>query len=142
MDAKEIVKQGLQARKDLRAAEDRAEKLREDLAAVNDARFREQLRHQKAQHNWHREQEILTGTVYRQRATLRQQRERIADLVQREHDARQRRILIGAVKALIVLAFLILARDLGWIVSWLAASMMAATATYLLFAVVALTRNK
>lgn len=142
MDAKEIVKQGLQARKDVRAAEARTEKLREDLAAVNDARFREQLRHQKAMHNWQREQEILNGTIYRQRNTIRQLREEKEILVQREQDARQRHTLIGAVKALIILALLIIGRDLGWIVSWLAASLMATASTYLLFAVVALIRKK
>lgn len=142
MDAKETVKQGLQARKDTRAAELRAEKLREDVAAANDARFREQMSYRKAKRSWQEEKEILVGTVYRQQCTIRELREENAELLRREQDGQQLRTLIGAVKAVVILALLIVAQDLGLVVSWLTASMMAAVATYLFFAVVALIRGK
>lgn len=142
MDAKETVKQGLQARKDVRAAEARAEKLREDLAAVNDARFRDQLRHQKALRHWQREREILVGDVCRQRHTIRQLREENEQLRQREAYAKRLRTLAGAMKAVLILALLIVARDHGWIVSWLAASLIAMSATYLFFATFFWVRGK
>jgi hypothetical protein len=142
MDAKETVKQGLQARKDARAAELRAEKLREDVAAANDARFREQMRYWTAERRWQAEKEILVGTVYRQQNTIRELREEKAKLLRREQEGRQLRTLIGAVEAVAILALLIVVQDLGLIVSWLATSLMAAVATYLFFAVVALIRGK
>ncbi len=134
MDAKETVKQGLQARKDVRAAEARNEKLREDLAAVNDARFREQLRHQKAMHHWQREQEILVGDVYRQRCTIRQLREENAKLRQREAYAKQVSALVDAVKYGIIFVGLVWIQDTGWIVPWLNSSLIAVSATCLFFA--------
>lgn len=140
--AKQIVAQGLNDRKNVRAAEARAEKLREDVAAVNDARFREKMAHRKAMNAWQREREDLTGTVSRQRAALRQLREENEELHKREREAQQRRILISAVKAVVAFGLLIVARDLELVVSWLADSLLAFTATYLFCAVVALTHKK
>ena len=142
MDAKETVKQGLQARKDVRAAEARAEKLREDLTAVNDARFREHMSHRKAKRSWQAEKEILVGTVYQQHQTVRELREENAELRRHAQEAKQLHTLIGAVKAVLILAGLVVAQDLGWIVSWLAASLMACTVTYLFFTTVAWVRGK
>lgn len=141
MDAKETVKQGLQARKDAKAAEARAEMLREELISVNDARLHEQLRYQNDRRDWQLENGILAGTVHRQQHIIRQLRREKEDLLRHEMDTRQRRILIGAVKAVVILAALTAAKGQGWIVPWLVASLTAAAATYLIFAVVVLIRG-
>lgn len=142
MDAKETVKQGLQARKDTRAAELRAEKLREDVAATNDARFREQLSYRKAKRSWLEEKDLLVGTVYRQQSLIRQLRLEKQEMDRREANAQHVRTLIGAVKAVGFMTALIVAQDMGWIVAWLAASLKASAATYLFFAIVTLVRGK
>lgn len=142
MDAKETVKQGLQARKDVRAAEARTEQLREDLTAANDARFREHMSHRQAKLAWQSERESLICTVYRCRYTIRHLREEKEALIRREREAQQRRVLFSAIKSVGVIALLLITRDLGLIVSWLASSMLALAVTHLLFTVVALVRNK
>jgi len=142
MDAKETVKQGLQARKDVRAAEDRAEKFRKDLAAANDARFYDHIGWKAQRATLRREQEILAGVVNRQRVTILQLKEEKAVLLQRERMDRQQRIMISIVKAAATFFLTIIAKNLGWIVPNLAASLLIGSAFYLCFAFAKLTRNK
>lgn len=142
LTAREIVAQGLQARKDARAAEARAEKLREEVTAANEARFYDQLKWENARRAWQYEREDLTGTVNRQRIALRQLREEMGELRKREGNARRRRILLSAVKAVIIFGLLIVARDKELVVYWLADSLLAFTLSYLFVAVIALTRKK
>ncbi len=141
MDARETVQKGLQARKDVRAAEARVEKLREDMANVNDARFREQLSYRKARLDWQQEREVMLGTIYRQHTALHQLREEKEALAQRERDDRHLRTLFSAVKAVIAFALLICARDMGWIVTWLTDSLLAISVTCFLFAIARLTHR-
>lgn len=142
LTARQIVEQGLQARKETRAAEARAEKLREEATAANEARFYEQMKLQNAQRAWQYEREDLTGTISRQRTALRQLREEMGEMRKRERQARRRRILFSVVKAAIIFGLLICARSKELIVYWLADSLLAFTATYLFVAVIALTRKK
>ena len=134
MDAKETVQKGLQARKDARAAEIRAEKLREDVTAANDARFREQLSYRKAKRSWQAEKEILVGDVYRQRRTIRQLREENEQLRQKEAYAKRVSALVDIVKYGVIFVGLVWIQDTGWIVSWLNSSLIAVSATCLFFA--------
>lgn len=140
--ARQIVAQGLQARKDTRAAEIRAEKLQEEVEAANEARFYEQLKLQNARRAWQYEREDLTGTVNRQRIALRQLREEMEETRKREKAARRRRIILSIVKAVIAFVLLVIARDLELVVYWLADSLLAFSASYLFVAVIALTRKK
>lgn len=142
MTARQIVEQGLQARKEARAAEARAEKLREEVTAANEARFYEQMKLQNARRAWQYEREDLTGTISRQRIALRQLREEMGELRKREREARRRRILLSVVKAVIIFGLLIVARDKDLVVYWLADSLLAFTLSYLFVAVIALTRKK
>ena len=142
MTNKEIVQQGLDARKNTRAAEARADKYRAEVVAANDARFRDQMVYRQAQRAWQYEREDLQGTVIRQRIALIRMREEIGVMRKREQEARQRRILTGAVKAIILFVFLICIRDLGLIVSWLTDSLLAFSMTWLLISVVSLNHKK
>lgn len=142
MSNKEIVQQGLDARKNTRAAEARAEKYRAEVDAANDARFRDQMVYRQAQRAWQYEREDLQGEVSRQRIALRQMREEIGELRKREQKARQRRTLTSAVKALIMFALLICIRDLDLIVTWLIDSMLAFSMTWLLITVAILNFKK
>lgn len=142
MSNKEIVQQGLDARKNTRAAEARAEMYRAEVVAANDARFRDHMRYRQARNAWQCEREDLQGTVTRQRIALRQMREEIGEMRRREQEARQRRIITSAVKALILFAFLLCVRDLGLIVTWLTDSLLAFSMTWLLSAVVFLNYKK
>ena len=141
MTAKETVSQGLRARKDVRAAEAKVEKIREDLVAANDARFREQVNHQRAERIWQSDKEILLGLITRQQAIIRQLRESQAKAHKREQNSRRLRTLIGAMEAVALFGLLILAREHGWIVAWLADSLSALSLTLLFFAFVKLARN-
>ena len=142
MSNKEIVQQGLDARKNTRAAEARAEKYRAEVDAANDARFRDQMVYRQAQRAWQYERQDLQGEVSRQRIALRQMREEIGELRKREQKARQRRTLTSAVKALIMFALLICIRDLDLIVTWLIDSMLAFSMTWLLITVAILNFKK
>lgn len=142
LTARQIVEQGLQARKETRAAEARAEKLREEVTAANEARFYEQMKLQNARRAWQYEREDLTGTISRQRTALRQLREELGEMRKREKKARRRRILLSIVKAVIIFGLLIVARSKELVVYWLADSLLAFTLSYLFVAVVALTCKK
>lgn len=141
MSNREIVQQGLDARKNVRAAEARAEKLREQLAVANEACFYEQLRLQNARRAWQYEREDLTGTISRQRVALRQMREQLAAAEDRAREARQLRSLINAAKAVSSLFILIGIRDIGWIVPWLVDSLTALSVTCLCIAIFNWLRN-
>lgn len=142
MDAKETVKQGLQARKDVRAAEARAAKLQEEADAHRDARFYDQIGWKAQRAALRREQEILAGVVNRQRVTILQLKEDKAVLLQRERMARQQRNLLSIVKAAATFFLTICAMNLDWIVPNLAASLLIGSAFCLLSAVVKMARNK
>ena len=142
MTNKEIVQKGLQARKDVRAAETRAEKCLAEAVSANDARFRDLMAYRQAQRTWQYEREDLQGTVSRQRIALRQMREEIGQLRKREHESRQRRILASAAKAIISFAVLIFIRDLGLIVTWLTDSLLAFSMTWFLITIAILNFKK
>lgn len=142
MDARETVQQGLDARKNVRAAEARTEQLREEVAAINDARFREHMRYMQARNAWLYERDDLQATVSRQRLTIRELRDENERLTRRAREDRQRRTLLGAVKAVVLFGLLLWARDLDLIVYWLTDSLLAFTATWIFCAVVSLTHNK
>ena len=142
MDARETVQQGLDARKNVRAAEARTEQLREEVAAINDARFREHMRYMQARNAWLYERDDLQATVSRQRLTIRELRDENERLTRRAREDRQRRTLLGAVKAVVLFGLLIWARDLDLIVYWLTDSLLAFTATWIFCAVVTLTHKK
>ena len=142
MNSKEIVQQGLQNRKDVRAAEIRAEKYRTEVAAANDARFRDQMRFRQARNAWLCEREDLQGMVSRQRIAIRQMREEIGEMQKREQNNRQMRIAASIVKAATLFVLLIFARDYSLIVKWLNDSLLAFSMTWLIFSVVMLNHKK
>lgn len=142
LTAKQIVSQGLQDRKNVRAAEARAEKFREEADAANEARFYCQLKWENARRAWQYEREDLTGTISRQRITLRQLREELEEMRKREKKTRRRRIILSIVKAVLIFGLLIVARDKGLVVYWLADSLLIFILAYLFVAVIALTHKK
>lgn len=135
MSNREIVQQGLQMRRDVRAAMDLAEKYCEEAEATNEARFYDLLKWQNARRAWQYEREDLTGTINRQRVALRQLREQLAHAEDRAREARQFRALINAAKAVSSLFILIGIRDIGWIVPWLVDSLTALSVTCLCIAI-------
>lgn len=142
MSNKEIVQQGLDARKNTRAAEIRAEKYRAEVVAANDARFRDQMVYRQAQRAWQYEREDLQGTVSRQRIAIRQMREEIGEMQKREQTNRQMRIAASIAKAAALFVLLIFARDYGLIVAWLTDSLLAFSMTWLLISVASLNHKK
>lgn len=142
MSNREIVQQGLDARKNVRAAEARAERLSEEVKAAAEARFYDQLKWKNARRAWEYEREDLTGTISRQRIALLQLREQLAAAEDRARTARQLRSLISAAKSVTSLFILIGIRDIGWIVPWLVDSLTALSVTCLFVAVFNWLRNK
>lgn len=127
MSNREIVQQGLNARKDVRAAEARAEKYREAADVIRDELFQEQLRHKRIRSEWLEEKAIMTGVINRQHSTIVHLREYMAAADDRARYARQRRALNNAIEAIFAFVFLAAIYDTGWIVSWLADSLIALT---------------
>ena len=142
MSNKEIVQQGLNARKDVRAAEARAEKYREERDAANDARFYDRLSWKAQQATMQREKEILVGVVNRQRVTILQLKDEKAALLQRERLLRRCRVLTGIAKAATIFFLTIWFKRLGWVAPNLALSLLMGSAAFVCFAVYTLARNK
>lgn len=142
MSNKEIVQQGLNARKDVRAAEARAEKFRQDAADQSDARFYERNKHRLERADWLEEKAVMEkyiSTLEKVNNSLTSERDR---LIQHEKAAQQRQILLGSAKAILAVLLLTFARDLGWIVTWLATVLQCLSAGFLVYAFAKLTRNK
>lgn len=142
MDAKETVQKGLDARKNVRAAEARAEGYRETVDAVRESYFYDSMKWQNSRRQWQQERADLEGQVQSQRRLIRQLVAEREELRQHEKQARKRQILISAAKAVVFFVLLALARETDWIVTWLVDSMLALAATYLFALVVMLTRIK
>lgn len=142
MSNKEIVQQGLNARKDVRAAEARAEKYREERDAANDARFYDRLSWKAQQATMQREKEILVGVVNRQRVTILQLKDEKAALLQRERLLRRCRVLTGIAKAATIFFLTIWFKRLGWVAPNLALSLQCGCTAFLGYAFYKLVRNK
>lgn len=142
MDAKETVQKGLDARKNVRAAEARAERYREDADVIRESYFYDRMKWQNSRRRWQQERADLEGQVQSQRRLIRQLVIEREELQQREKQARHRQTLLSAAKAVVFFVLLALARETDWIVTWLVDSMLALTATYLFALFVMLTRIK
>lgn len=142
MSNKEIVQQGLDARKNTRAAEAKADKYRELAISTHDMLFLEQMSHKQAQRVWREEKDVLAGIIYRQNGTITGLRQNLAAAEDRAREGRQLRALISAAKAVGSMFVLIGIRDIGWIVPWLADSLVAASAICLTIALVNWFRNQ
>lgn len=142
MTNRETVQQGLDARKDVMAANARTDKFRKKAADINEARFLDNMRYQLERNELQNELETLQGTVRCQNRILRQMREDVEECHRRERDARQRRILLSAVKAAALFVVLICIRDLDLIVSWLNSSLLGLTFTWFFCASTALVKNQ
>jgi hypothetical protein len=142
MDAKETVQKGLDARKNVKAAEARAEKLREVIDSTRDAYFYDRMRWQNDRSRWQQERSDLEGRLQSQRSLIRQLAIEREEFRQRERQTRQRLILFSAAKAVVFFILLASIREMGWVVTWLADSVLALIATYLIALATMLTHNK
>ena len=142
MSNREIVQQGLDARKNTRAAEAKAERYREIANNTRDMLFLEQMSHKQAHRVWREEKEVLSGIIYRQNGTIADLRQRMAAAEDQAREGLQLRALIGASKAVVSMFVLIGIRDIGWIVPWLADSLVGASAICLIVAMLNWFRNQ
>jgi predicted RNase H-like nuclease (RuvC/YqgF family) len=142
MDAKETVQKGLDARKNVRVAEARAERYREDADVIRESYFYDRMKWQTSRRRWQQERADLEGQVQSQRRLIRQLVAEREEFRQREKQARKRQILLSAAKAVVFFVLLALARETDWIATWLVDSMLALAATYLFALIVMLTRIK
>lgn len=142
MDARETVQKGLDARKNVRAAEARAERYREDADVIRDTLFREQMSHKRARRFWLEEKAIMTGVINRQHDTIVRLREQMASAEDRAREARRIRAMIDGVLAAIAFIALIWGYDRGWIVLWLADSLTALSLCCLVAAIYVWYRNQ
>ena len=142
MDAKETVQKGLDARKNVKAAEARAERYRETVDVIRDALFREQMSHKRARSIWVEERTTMEGIIYRQNDTIADLRQRLAAAEGRARKARQIRAMIDGSMACVAFVALIWTRDLGWIAPNLSDSLTALSLVCLGVAVFTWSRNK
>ena len=142
MNSKEIVSKGLQERKDVRAAEARAEKFRQAAADQNDARFYERNKYNLERADWLEEKAVMAEHI----RLLEHVKHRIElerdELIKREKEAQQRQALLGSAKTILAALLIASARDLGWIVAELATVLLIASGAYLVYAFIALARKK
>jgi hypothetical protein len=142
MSNKEIVQQGLDARKDVRAAEARAAQHQAETEDAREARFHDQIRHKNDAANWQQERERLEwniGTMERNIHDLVKHRDA---LIAAQKEDQQRRKLIGIAKAVAFFVIVSTLRDLDLVTSWLGDGLMGATGGYLIFAICALLHKK
>lgn len=142
MDAKETVKEGLQARKETRAAEARAKKAEEKAAATRDEYFHERMNHMSCRQAWEQERESLLWSLEDRNAFIECLAKERDELIADAKEAKQTRLVLGIVKALVVFTASFVARDLQLVVAWLATGLMVATALYMGYASVKLLRKK
>jgi hypothetical protein len=135
MDAKETVQKGLDARKNVRAAEARAERYREAADVIRDNLFREQMSHKRARRTWLEEKAVLTGIINRQNDTIVRLREKLAGIEAQERESKRLRAAVSGAKAAVTMVVLICFKELEWIVPWLADSLTALSVTCMGFAV-------
>lgn len=141
MSNREIVQQGLDARKNTKAAEAKAERYREIANNTRDTLFREQMSHKQARRLWLEEKTIMTGWINRQHDVIVGLRQDLADAKDREREVRRNRALTNAVKYGVIFVSLIWTRGTGWIVPWLADSLTALSLVCLLAAIYIWNRN-
>lgn len=141
MSNKEIVQQGLDARKNTRAAEAKAARYRELVDVTRDTLFREQMSHSQARRLWMEEKTVLAGIINRQHSTIVDLRQDLAAAEDRARETRQLSALINAAKAVSSMLVLIGIRDIGGIVPWLADSLTAVSGICLGIAVFNWLRN-
>lgn len=125
MSNKEIVQQGLDARKNTRAAEAKAARYRELVDVTRDTLFREQMSHSQARRLWMEEKTVLNGLISRQNSLIANLRGQLAFAEDRAREERRFRALISGVKAVSSLFILVGIRDIGWVVPWLCDSLTA-----------------
>lgn len=142
MSNREIVQQGLNARKDVRAAEARAEKFREEAAGQRDARFYDRMKWRVVAKDWQQERLTLLQQVNDYRRLTRILTEERDELIRREQEAFKLQTLTGAVKTIGLVILTTVARDAGWIVPGLAGAIAVAAAAHLIYAIFKLTRKK
>jgi hypothetical protein len=142
MSNKEIVSKGLQARKDVRAAETRAEKFRQDAADQRDARFYERNKQEIERRGWQDERAQLHGCLVSQQREIFRLTKDLEIMRNREQHAQQLHTIAGVVKAILIAMMTVAARDMGWVVTWLATVLLIVSVAYMIHAVVTLTRKK
>lgn len=142
MSNKEIVQQGLNARKDVRAAEARAEKFREEAAGQRDARFYDKMKWRVVAKDWQQERQTLVWQIEDQKNAIRTLVKERDELIRHEQEALQLQTLTGAVKMIGLVILTTVARDAGWIVPGLAGAIAVAAAANLIHAITKLTRKK
>ena len=142
MSNKEIVEQGLQARKDVRAANTRAAKHREETEAVQDARFRDQMEYKQAEANWQRERGDLEWRLQLKEVNIQKLTKERDALIEDQKEDLQRRRLVGVAQAVAFFALMSISRDADLVNVWLANGTMGAAAGYLAVTLYFLIRKK
>ena len=117
MSPKEIVSEGLEARKNVRAAEARE-------AEVRDAHFQDRLNHEAERNTWKREKESLEFRIELKDQIIDWQTQEIREIIEDMRDTAQIRSILRLLKGVTLFVLLIVARDMDlivpWLVNWLA----------------------
>ena len=111
MEPKEIVENGLQARKEVRQAEARANAYRSAAAAQKDARISEMMCHKNDAARWAEEKACLENQIRTQRVEIRLLHKDREDRKKQDRKVMRLVILAGFVNCLV--AFMILFSTIG-----------------------------
>lgn len=141
MSNKESVQQGLDARKEIKAAKEETEKVRKDLEEAAHELVSLRISHETERNAWKREKAELMDLFVRECDKNHKLEDNLVRMAKREHEAARRGLLANALKTVIGLVLVVIFRDLGLVNFWLAAALTVACTAYLAVAVVRLARN-
>lgn len=133
---------GLEARKEARAASERAEKYRDAARSERDDRWHDHCNHRSDARKWAEEKEGLERIIIAQRSSINKLTTERDALLQKERETNHHHIIGGAAKAIAASVLLVFARDLGLMALWLANSLMGISVAYLLYTIIKLMRKK
>lgn len=144
MSNKDIVQKGMDARKNVKAAEARAAQAEQNAAEANDARLHDCVNNRSELLNL---QKALEGTADKLAEAKEYIRKLLAEIEVMRHDEREQakereRLLVELAKASAAIILTYTVRDLDLVAFWLANGLIIASELYLTLLLVKLLRKK
>lgn len=144
MSNKETVQKGLDARKNVKAAEARAAQAEQKAAEANDDRLHERVNAQSERQAWEQEKHELVGQLDRALSYSQRLVDEIKEMRREARDQAKARelLLVELAKASAAIILLYTVRDLDLVAFWLANGLVIASELYLTILLVKLFRKK
>ena len=144
MSNKETVQKGLDARKNVKAAEARAAQAEQNAAEANDDRIHEHLNSRSDRQVWEQERKALISQCEEAKEYIRKLLAEIEAMRHEERDQAKARehLLVELAKASAAIILIYTVRDLDLVAYWLANGLIVCSEVYLTALLVKLLRKK